>query len=130
LNKIIADLQQVTKINSTVGLSGFESWLSNKEETLWVSFLFHPVCLEQSLVLVRYTITLNGFLNSLIMRPWMQAMLLYIRQRGIPLILIVCLFVCQRRAEGWCASGRSSAGTIPPADNQWRKPPCHKAVLE
>ena len=26
LNKIIADLQQVTKINSTVGLSGFESW--------------------------------------------------------------------------------------------------------
>ena len=47
LNKIIADLQQVTKINSTVGLSGFESWLSNKEETLRVSFLFHPVCLEQ-----------------------------------------------------------------------------------
>lgn len=40
LNKIIADLQQVTKINSTVGLSGFESWLSNIEETLWVSFLF------------------------------------------------------------------------------------------
>jgi hypothetical protein len=32
LNKIIADLQQVTKINSTVGLSGFESWLSNKKE--------------------------------------------------------------------------------------------------
>ncbi len=33
LNKIIADLQQVTKINSTVGLSGFESWLSNKEKS-------------------------------------------------------------------------------------------------
>ena len=42
LNKIIADLQQVMKITSTVGLSGFESWLSNKrnkEETLRVSFL-------------------------------------------------------------------------------------------
>ena len=39
LNKIIADLQQVTKINSTVGLSGFESWLSNIEETFRVSFL-------------------------------------------------------------------------------------------
>ena len=34
LNKIIADLQQVTKINSTVGLSGFESWLSNIEKSL------------------------------------------------------------------------------------------------
>ena len=34
LNKIIADLQQVTKINSTVGLSGFESWLSNTKDTL------------------------------------------------------------------------------------------------
>ena len=32
LNKIIADLQQVMKITSTVGLSGFESWLSNKKE--------------------------------------------------------------------------------------------------
>ncbi len=32
LNKIIADLQQVMKITPTVGLSGFESWLSNKKE--------------------------------------------------------------------------------------------------
>ena len=41
LNKIIADLQQVMKINSTVCLSGFESWLSNKKKTSErVSFLF------------------------------------------------------------------------------------------
>jgi hypothetical protein len=39
LNKIIADLQQVTKINSTVGLSGFESWLSNKRKSPVGDFL-------------------------------------------------------------------------------------------
>ena len=43
LNKIIADLQQVTKINSTVGLSGFESWLSNIEETFSGLFLVHII---------------------------------------------------------------------------------------
>ena len=40
LNKIIADLQQVMKITSTVGLSGFESWLSNKRKVSgWGLFL-------------------------------------------------------------------------------------------
>ena len=41
LNKIIADLQQVTKINSTVGLSGFESWLSNKKKRFRPLLLLH-----------------------------------------------------------------------------------------
>ena len=38
MNKIIADLQQVMKITSTVGLSGFESWLSNMKRPLGLFF--------------------------------------------------------------------------------------------
>ena len=41
LNKIIADLQQVMKITSTMGLSGFESWLSNKKRDLTGLFLVY-----------------------------------------------------------------------------------------
>ena len=81
LNKIIADLQQVTKINSTVGLSGFESWLSNTEETLWVSFLF-----SYRLKLRFSAVTCHDIIiRSIIFRP-QEAYFLHIQSVGIALV--------------------------------------------
>ncbi len=55
LNKIIADLQQVMKITSTVGLSGFESWLSNKKRhpkgcLSYLNIIQHTPCLAKQRV--------------------------------------------------------------------------------
>ena len=74
LNKIIADLQQVTKINSTVGLSGFESWLSNKKKRLsglfFASIGLSPRFLSQQCLERLISKLIFRVLNSLIRQPF------------------------------------------------------------